>query len=132
MISPPWKCGARKWRRGEHRGAILLVTWREIRWSELEGDTGVERALGAGAVVLSSRSTVGAGERRVVIEAELVLPVAIGHPDIHEVAVFGAPDRLGGVHGQTDRLRVELDRRIEDAVAGIERQRFSVRTFLAI
>src|SRR5215468_4355910 len=119
MISPPWKCGARKWRRGEHRGAILLVTWREIRWSELEGDTGVERALGAGAVVLSGRSTVGAGERRVVIEAELVLPVAIGHPDVHEVGVLGTPDRLGDVHGQTDRLRVELDCGIVHAVTRI-------------
>src|SRR6266446_9922205 len=87
-----------------------------IRWLELHSDAGVERRLGAGAVAHGDGAQSGsAGQGPVVIEAELVLPVTVGHPDVHEVAVFWTPNRLRGVEGQSDRFRVELDRGVENA-----------------
>src|SRR4030081_1458638 len=87
----------------------------EVNRSELHRDAGVQRGFGAGAVAHGDAAHNGrAGEGPVVIEAELVLPVAIGDPDVDEVRVLRAPEGLGGVEGQTDRLRVELDRGIEN------------------
>src|SRR6266702_1161307 len=88
-----------------------FVTWGTVRWLELHRDAGVERRLGA-ASARTGNAAYGsrAGKRRgVMIEAELVLPVAVGDPDIDKVRIFRAPDRLGSVHGQTDRLGVEFD-----------------------
>src|ERR1700683_3157301 len=90
------------------RGAIVSGSVRRL---ELHSDTGIERLFGTAV-----RAHNGAvGKRRVtdtefsiVIEAELVLPVAIGDPDVHEVGVLLAPHRLGGVEGQTDRFAVEF------------------------
>src|SRR5579871_5156046 len=65
-----------------------------VRRSELHSDAGVARGFRAGAVILTGRHAAGAGERPVVIEAELVLPVAVCHPDVDEVAPLVAPNRL--------------------------------------
>jgi hypothetical protein len=76
--------------------------------SKFHGDAGVERRLRAGVVAHTRRDIAnGAG---LVIEAELVLPVAVGDPDVDEVGELRTPDRLRGVEGQTDRLGVELNR----------------------
>src|ERR1700751_522849 len=74
--------------------------------SELHGDASVDRRLGAGVVAHAGRDVA----RRAggVIEAELVLPVAIGNPDVDEVGELRTPDRLRGIEGQTDRLGGEL------------------------
>src|ERR1700712_314459 len=81
-------------------------TWEIIRWSELHGYAGVERALGAGIIARTrSQGTGGAGR---MVEAELVLPVAIGHPDVDEVRILFAHEGLAGVEGQSDRFAVEL------------------------
>src|SRR5262245_34070615 len=53
-----------------------------------------------------------------MVEAELVLPVAVGNPEIDEVGVLRSPYCLAGVEGQTDRLAVELN-----CGAGAERTR---------
>src|SRR5207237_740114 len=91
----------------EHRlrGAIV-VHLETIRWLELHRDTAIHRRFGAGLIALTVE---GAGNAVVVVEAELVLPVAVGNPEIDEVRVLRTPDRLGGVEGQTDRFRIELD-----------------------
>jgi hypothetical protein len=39
-----------------------------------------------------------------VVKTELVLPVAVGHPDVDVVAPFPAPHRLRSIEGQADRL----------------------------
>src|SRR5438045_4197705 len=107
-----------KWRRGVHRGAIACHPGKTVRWLELHGDAGVERGFGAasawtGNAAYSSR----AGKRRgVMIEAELVLPVAVGHPYVDKVRVFRPPDRLGSVQRQTDRLGVEFDLGVEHLI----------------
>src|ERR1700712_1460631 len=81
-------------------------TWEIIRWLELHSYAGVERALGAGIIARSrSQGTGGTGR---MVEAELVLPVAIGHPDVDEVRVLLAQEGLAGVKGQSDRFTVEL------------------------
>src|ERR1700754_4086008 len=88
----------------------------EVDRSELHRDAGVHRGFGAGAVAHRGAADDGsAGKGPVVIEAELVLPVAIGDPDVDEMRVLRAPDGFGGVEGQTDRLRVELDGGVENA-----------------
>ena len=46
---------------------------------------------------------------RIVVEAEFVLPVAVGHPEVNEVRVFRAPHSLAGIERQADRFAVELD-----------------------
>src|SRR5258708_40062760 len=103
-----------------------------IRWLELHSDAGVERRLGAGAVAHGNGAQSGsAGQGPVVIEAELVLPVAVRHPNINEVGVFWPPNRLRGVEGQSDRFRVELDRAVVYAVRRIVRQRLGGRTLPA-
>src|SRR5216684_104836 len=90
-----------------YRGAIIFA-WRRIGRLELHRDAGVERRLGAGV-----RACTGCRERadaghRIVVEAELVLPVAIGNPYINEVRIFGACEGFAGIEGQTDRFAVEL------------------------
>ena len=44
----------------------------------------------------------------IVVEAELVLPIAPRDPDVDEVRILRAQDRLTGDEGQTDRFAVEL------------------------
>src|ERR1700738_329112 len=90
------------------RGSSRLhhCTWEMIRWSELHGYAGVERALGAGVVADTRRDDALSGV--VMVEAEFILPVAIGNPDIYEVRVFLTPECLAGVKGQTDRFAIEL------------------------
>ena len=43
-----------------------------------------------------------------MVETELVLPVAPGDPQVHEVGVLRTQNRLGGVEGKADRLAVEF------------------------
>ena len=76
--------------------------------SELHSHTGVNSRLGA--EIRAHGSAVQAADARssTVVEAELVLPVAPGNPDGHELSVLRSPDRLAGVEGQTDRLAVEF------------------------
>src|ERR1700730_3338785 len=85
-----------------------MVTWRKIRRLELYRNAGVDGRFGA---------TIGAlaGGRKgadtwfcVVIEAELVLPVAIGNPDVNEVRLLRACEGLAGVESQTDRFAVQF------------------------
>src|SRR3569833_2867968 len=83
---------------------------RPIKRSELYGHTGIHRLLGAGMVADTGRDV--ANPAGLVVDAELVLPVAISHPEIDVVRVFRAPDRFAGVEGQADRLRVQLDCRV--------------------
>src|SRR3978361_840181 len=71
--------------------------------SELDRDTGVQGLLGAGAGHRADAGTAG-----VVIETELVFPVAIRDPDVHVVRVLRTPDHLAGIEGETDRLAVDL------------------------
>src|SRR6516164_1240820 len=91
------------------RGAIalLLEGQEENGKSELHGDAAIDGRLGTGMVAHAGRDV--AGRAVLVVETELVLPVAIGHPDVDKVSVFRAPHRLPGVEGQADRLGVELD-----------------------
>src|SRR5271166_5220997 len=79
-----------------------------VRRSELHGDAGVDRRLRTAVVAHAWRDI--AGRAGGVIEAELVLPVAVGNPDVDEVGELRTPDRPRGVEGQTDRLGVELNR----------------------
>src|ERR1700712_1471884 len=83
-------------------------TWEIIRWSELHGYAGVERALSAGVCACACCRERADARRRIVIEAELVLPVAIGDPDVNEVRVLRARKGLAGVEGQTDRFAIEF------------------------
>src|SRR3954470_8836945 len=82
-----------------------------INRSELDGHARIQGRLraGPGAHARSAAAGNGAADRVVVVEAELVLPVAIGHPDIDHVALLLTKHRLRRVEGQADRLRVELD-----------------------
>src|SRR5260370_13155548 len=119
-------------RRGAHRGAIAFDL-ETIRWLELHSDAGIERRLGAGAVAHGNGAQSGsAGQGPVVIEAELVLPVAVRHPNINEVGVFWPPNRLRGVEGQSDRFRVELDLPLVYSVRRLVRQRLVVSTLPAV
>ena len=77
--------------------------------SELHSDATVHRGLGAAVGALAGRGDRADAGHGVVVEAELVLPVAVGHPEIDEVRVLVTPDGLPGVEGQTDRFAVELD-----------------------
>src|ERR1700690_4020780 len=89
-----------------HRGAIVYL--EQIRRLELHSDTGVNGRLGAG-VRADSTGVQGADARsRIVVEAELVLPVAVGHPSRHELRVLRTQERLGGVESQADRLAVDF------------------------
>jgi len=97
-----------KWRRGEHRGAIAFSPVEMIRWSELHGHAGIDGRFGAGVGALAGCCDGADAGHCVVIEAELVLPVAVGNPEVDEVGVLRADEGLGGVEGQTDRFRVEL------------------------
>src|ERR1700694_2846373 len=86
----------------------MVFTWRRIRRLELHSNTGVERRFGAGVGACTGcRDRADAGHR-IVVEAELVLPVAIGNPHVNEVRVFRTGEGLAGVEGQADRLAVEL------------------------
>src|SRR6201987_372382 len=103
----------------KHRGAIARHS-KLVGRLELNGDTGIERGLGAGAArtghaIQGSRASNGG---RVMVLAELVLPVAVGDPNVDEVGVFRAPDRLGSVQGQADRLGGEFDLGAENVVRG--------------
>src|SRR5258708_3873309 len=84
------------------RGTAALSSLSR-RWfrSELHADAGVERRFGAGVVTGAHRTVL-------MIKSELVLPVAICHPDIDEVTVFRSPHQLAGVKRQPDRLAVQL------------------------
>src|SRR5882757_4327478 len=97
-----------KWRRGEHRSAIAFSPVEMIRWSELHGHAGIDGRFGAGVGALAGCCDGADAGHCVVIEAELVLPVAVGNPEVDEVGVLRADEGLGGVEGQTDRFRVEL------------------------
>src|ERR1700730_2904500 len=115
------------------RGAIAFHL-EIVRRLELYRDARIERRLGAGATRTTGHAVDGsrAGKRGgVVIEPELVLPVAKGAPDVNEVRVFRAPDRLGSIHGQTDRLGVEFDLGVEHLVSWVVRQRFGIRALRA-
>ena len=74
---------------------------------ELHGRADIHRLFGA-AVGADAVDGADAGGL-VVVEAELVLPVAIGDPGIDHVGVFRTPDGLGEVECQTDRLGVDFD-----------------------
>src|SRR3984893_5209695 len=111
------------------RGSSQRHPWRRIRRLELHRDASIGGRLGAasawtGDTAYGSRARKGGG---VVVEAELVLPVAVGDPDVDEVRVFRAPDRLGSVHGQTDRLGVKFDLGVEHLISWVVRQRFGIR-----
>src|SRR5260370_31840618 len=96
-----------KWRRG-NIAAPSLFTWRRIRRLELHRHAAIDGRFGAGVGALTGcRNRADAGHR-IVIEAELVLPVAVGNPEVDEVRVFRADKGLAGVKRQTDRLAVEF------------------------
>src|SRR3984885_2211565 len=89
-----------------HRGAIVCP--KKIRLSELHSDAGVDGRFCAGVGALA-RTSNGADTRfGVVVETELVLPVAIGNPSGHELRVLRTPEGLGSIEGQTDRFAVQL------------------------
>src|SRR3954469_14542069 len=96
-----------KWRRGNI--AAPLLSPGRIRRLELHGYAGVERRFGAGVGAGTIRCQGADAGHRIVVEAELVLPVAIRNPDVDEVRVFRTRERLAGVEGQADRFAVELD-----------------------
>src|SRR5712671_4726459 len=116
--SPDFRNGSQRNGAAGYIAAPSLFHLEVVRRSELHRHTGVERALGAGTAWTGDAAYGGrAGNGgSVVIEAELVLPVAIGNPDVHIVGPFRTPDRLGGVEGQADRLRIELNLGSEDIV----------------
>src|ERR1700761_1553866 len=91
-----------------HRGTIAWLN--RIRRSELHGDTGVERRFGAavGAPDGTSDHNVTDAQFGIVVEAELVLPVAVGNPHRHELRVLLSPDRLAGVESQTNGFAVQF------------------------
>src|SRR5206468_1378552 len=101
--SSPAMTRIKKWRRG-NIAAPSLVTWRAIRSLELHGDARIERRFGAAVGACTVRRQRADAGHRVVIEAELVLPVAIGHPDIDEMRIFRTPGSLRRVEGQADRF----------------------------
>src|SRR3954467_394735 len=59
--------------------------------SEFHGDAGIQRAFYAGVVAHAGRDI--ADRAAVVVEAELVPPVPIRHPEIDSVRVFSTPHR---------------------------------------
>src|SRR5262245_66092706 len=96
--------------------------------SELHGDAAIDGRLGTGMVAHAGRDV--AGRAVLVVETELVLPVAVGHPDVDKVRIFRTPHRLRGIEGQADRLGVELDGGV-DGADGIEWQRIILGALLA-
>src|ERR1700686_3646745 len=86
----------------------MVFTWRMIRQLELHRNAGIERRFGAGVGACTGcRDRADAGHR-IVVEAELVLPVAICNPGVNEVRELRAHERLTGVECQADRFAVEL------------------------
>src|ERR1700694_4659773 len=86
----------------------MVFTWRMIRQLELHRNAGIERRFGAGVGACTGRRKRADAGHRIVVEAELVLPVAIGNPDVNEVRVLRACEGLAGVKRQADRFAVEL------------------------
>src|SRR5215471_16875403 len=70
------------------RGAIalLLEGQEENGKSELHSDAAIDGRLGTGMVAHAGRDV--AGRAVLVVETELVLPVAVGHPDVDKVRIF--------------------------------------------
>src|SRR5258708_1989124 len=91
-----------------HIAAPSLFTWRRIRRLELHRYAAVDGRFGAGVGALTGCCDRADAGGRVVIETELVLPVAIGNPEVDEVRGFRADEGLAGVKRQTDRFAVEL------------------------
>jgi len=60
--------------------------------SEFDGNAGVKRLLGAASCVRTR-----ADRAEIMIKAELVPPVAIGHPYIEMMGIVRAPDHLANV-----------------------------------
>src|SRR5580704_12395490 len=87
------------------RGAIVSRSTRRL---ELHRDAGIDGRFGAAVGALAGCRDGADTRRGVVIEAELVLPVAVGDPQVDEVRVLRTHDRLAGVEGQTDWFAVEL------------------------
>src|ERR1700755_387225 len=90
-----------------HRGAIALLSGGS-GGLEFYGDAAIDRRFRTGIVAHAGRHV--ADSTVLMVDAELVLPIAVGNPDVDEVAVLISPHGFGGVERQTDRLRVELDR----------------------
>src|SRR5207302_1371080 len=64
---------------------------------ELYRDAPIDGRLGAGVGALTIGSERADAGHRIVVEAELVLPVAIGDPEIDEVRILRAHESLAGV-----------------------------------
>src|SRR5438445_6724679 len=75
---------------------------------ELYRDATIDRRLGAGVGALAVGREGADTGHRIVIKTEIVLPVAIGDPEVDEMRVLRTHEGLAGVERQTDRLAVEL------------------------
>src|SRR5215203_3443995 len=75
---------------------------------ELYRDAAIDGRFGAGVGALAVGCKRADTGHRIVIKTELVLPVAIGDPEVDEVRVLRAHEGLAGVERQTDRLAVEF------------------------
>src|ERR1700732_1210494 len=65
-----------------------FCTCGDTRWLELHGHAAIDGRFGAGVGALAGCCDGADAGHCVVIEAELVLPVAVGNPEVDEVRVL--------------------------------------------
>src|SRR5206468_9269968 len=75
---------------------------------ELYRDAAIDGRFGAGVGALAVGGERADAGHSIVVEAELVLPVAIGDPEVDEVRILRAHESLAGIERQTNRFAVEL------------------------
>src|SRR5579864_4010608 len=105
VVPVPWASGA----EDTHRAATKM---KALRWPtghrhgvlELDGHAGIHRLFGTAVVARALEQAAGAA---IVVQPELILPIAVRNPEIDEVGIFRPPERVAGIEGQANGFGIQ-------------------------